>query len=111
MLEDPGNLATLQTNSELGSKHALAAAAVQNEDDLFAFFQKSILFGMHRLPLPLHQGPQNGNRFRVGIHRLPLLRLRLHSLSHAAYICFNVADVFFSNNIGFAKIVLMQGFP
>ena len=84
MLEDPGNLATLQTNSELGSKHALAAAAVQNEDDLFAFFQKSILFGMHRLPLPLHQGPQNGNRFRVGIHRLPFLRLRLHSLSHAA---------------------------
>ena len=26
-------------------------------------------------------------------------------------ICFNVADVFFFNNIGFAKIVLMQGFP
>ena len=48
------------------------------------FPKKNILFGMHRLPLPLHQGPQNGNRFRVGIHRLPLLRLRLHSLSHAA---------------------------
>ncbi len=44
MLEDPGNLATLQTNSELGSKPALAAAAaVQNEDDLFACFQKKTL--------------------------------------------------------------------
>ena len=111
MLEDPGNLATLQTNSELGSKHALAAAPVQNEDDLFACFQKKTSYLVCTgFPYLCIKAPRTEIAF-VLVFIDFLFFVCVFIVCPMLFMCLNVADVFFFNNIGFAKIVLMQGFP